>query len=135
MCYVYYLRILITITYGIQFIFGCFFFSRKGNNLKRVMDVKMVLAYRSFTVLFLGPYAVESFPERASARWKETLGAELQASLKFVQADPPFSTDTDIEPKGYWMLLAQGDKEKRIKELRRQAFIGLVAMLTVVERR
>ena len=82
----------------------------------------------------MGPYVVQTVVERVSAKWKETLSAELQATLKFVDADAPFSTDTDIEPKGYWVLPAHRDKEKRVKEFRRHSFIGLVAMLTEVDR-
>ena len=82
----------------------------------------------------MGLFAVQSVVERVAREARDTLTSQIPDALQFIDVSPPCSVEVELEPREYRVRLAQRDKDKRVKEFRRQATIRLVTMLHAAER-
>ena len=84
------------------------------------------------TVLFLGPFALESVVEEQARSWTRALQAQLGLPVKVVVGEPQFSEQDDIECKGDWFKPQAWKLEEQVRKMRTQVLSGLQQLLRLV---
>ena len=73
---------------------------------------KTISAMPVHKVLFLGPFAVQTIVERVARETHKELTRQIPAVPQFIDVSPLCSVEMELEPKEYWIRLAQRDTEK-----------------------
>ena len=80
-------------------------------------------------VLVLGPWASAAKAEELAIRPAQRIGHAAGCKADCVLLDAPFQMDNSLDGAQFWLRLTGRSPEERRKELRRQGFTGLAALL------
>ena len=93
--------------------------------------VKLAGESLEVSVLFLGPFELDSVVERSAAEWTRKIGKATGRKVKLTVGDPPYADDSDLECKGYWLRVLARRPEEQTRLMRNQCLAGLVLLLTL----
>ena len=92
-------------------------------------SVPVVLPKARVRVMFVGPFLFETAVLRKAQVWKERLETEYGIEIEMSVAEPPFTVDSELDVKGYWIKPDARDYSARVKKLKSQVSLALVLSL------